>query len=625
LGQASARANCNFDSLFVPFRCLAADIFTQQQILLKDGNLSDAVRATLNVPLFFKPVRVQNKFLFDGGIYNNFPVDWAEKEFKPDVIIGVNVSSKNFQEYPYNEDDKLMDNALLYLFLSKSDSSQIDSTGIFIQPKMQGMSALEFDRLEEFENLGYRETISKMSEIKAKIARRLPRENLIARRQQYRASLPTYQFGEVNIVGVKYKPDKYIGNMFYYRSGRLNYEEIKKKYFRLAEADKFEVLYPNFNYNEATGKYDFQLRVKPSRDLRAEIGGNLASRSISTLYLGLEYDYLSRFLYTFAANFYSGRFYRSTHLRIRINIATKVPIFFEPEFIFNDWDYLNITDLLVDQGKEQVILKQNDTKFGFNMGVAAGRVYRFLFSAAHFITNDKYNNTALFTSNNLLDVTRFEGQSFTIQYGENSLNRRVFASKGSRTTLSGRFVQGFENHTPGTSSVDSTDFSKFHQWLVFKLSAERYFSLGKFFTLGLMLEAVNSTQPLFRNYVSALIMAPAFNPMVDSRTLFLKNFRNYAYIAAGGRAIFHFSKNLELRFEAYLFNAFEPLRETPNQNSIKVLESFDPPRLAGLTALVFHTRLGPLSAHVNYYDNPTDSVTFLLNFGYIIFNKKVWD
>src|SRR4051812_9871141 len=90
LAHPVAKAKYNFDSLLVPFRCLAADIFTQEAIVLKQGSLAHALRATLTVPFFYRPIKIDGKYLFDGGVYNNFPVDVAREEFHPDLVIGVN-------------------------------------------------------------------------------------------------------------------------------------------------------------------------------------------------------------------------------------------------------------------------------------------------------------------------------------------------------------------------------------------------------------------------------------------------------------------------------------------------------------------------------------------------------
>ena len=68
-----AKANYNFDSLFVPFRCVAADIENKKTVVFKDGDLATAIRASSAYPFYFKPVLYNGSILYDGGMYNNFP------------------------------------------------------------------------------------------------------------------------------------------------------------------------------------------------------------------------------------------------------------------------------------------------------------------------------------------------------------------------------------------------------------------------------------------------------------------------------------------------------------------------------------------------------------------------
>jgi NTE family protein len=112
LAQASAKSGYNFDKLFIPFRCMAAEVFTQEKIILKRGKLNEAVRTTLSVPFFYRPIKINDRYLFDGGLYNNFPTDVMKKEFSPDLTIGVNVSSKTYSSYPYGKDEVLMGSQL---------------------------------------------------------------------------------------------------------------------------------------------------------------------------------------------------------------------------------------------------------------------------------------------------------------------------------------------------------------------------------------------------------------------------------------------------------------------------------------------------------------------------------
>ncbi|NCU32486.1 MAG: patatin, partial [Candidatus Moranbacteria bacterium] len=72
--QATAACDGNFDKLFVPFRSVAADVYEERPVIFRNGSLSDAVRTSMTFPFMFKPISVDGRLLFDGGIYNNFPV-----------------------------------------------------------------------------------------------------------------------------------------------------------------------------------------------------------------------------------------------------------------------------------------------------------------------------------------------------------------------------------------------------------------------------------------------------------------------------------------------------------------------------------------------------------------------
>ena len=93
LSGPTAVARNNFDSLFIPFRCIASDIASKKQIIFSRGNLNEAVRASISYPFYIKPIKVDEKLLFDGGLYNNFPSDIMYNDFYPDIIIGSNVSA----------------------------------------------------------------------------------------------------------------------------------------------------------------------------------------------------------------------------------------------------------------------------------------------------------------------------------------------------------------------------------------------------------------------------------------------------------------------------------------------------------------------------------------------------
>lgn len=78
----------DFDQLPVPYACVAADSRSGKEVVLREGILSEAMRASMAIPGVFSPVEKDSMLLIDGGIINNFPVD-VVREMGADIVIGV--------------------------------------------------------------------------------------------------------------------------------------------------------------------------------------------------------------------------------------------------------------------------------------------------------------------------------------------------------------------------------------------------------------------------------------------------------------------------------------------------------------------------------------------------------
>ena len=76
------------------FACVATDILTGEEIVIDQGSLIEAIRASISIPTIFTPVYHGNRFLADGGIVNPVPVDLARK-MGADIVIAVNVIPLN--------------------------------------------------------------------------------------------------------------------------------------------------------------------------------------------------------------------------------------------------------------------------------------------------------------------------------------------------------------------------------------------------------------------------------------------------------------------------------------------------------------------------------------------------
>jgi NTE family protein len=80
----------NFEDLHIPAAVVAADVETGELVILDKGPLIPALMATSAVPLVFSPVRHQGRWLVDGCVLNNLPVD-VVRRMGADRVLGVNV------------------------------------------------------------------------------------------------------------------------------------------------------------------------------------------------------------------------------------------------------------------------------------------------------------------------------------------------------------------------------------------------------------------------------------------------------------------------------------------------------------------------------------------------------
>jgi NTE family protein len=86
--------NKDFKDIKIPLTIVAVDLENGQELHIKNGSLTDAVRASVSIPGIFYPVKLNNKWLVDGGLINATPVDIA-KEMGADIIIAVDLTIHN--------------------------------------------------------------------------------------------------------------------------------------------------------------------------------------------------------------------------------------------------------------------------------------------------------------------------------------------------------------------------------------------------------------------------------------------------------------------------------------------------------------------------------------------------
>lgn len=626
--QASAASKDNFDNLFVPYRCMVSDVLSQTSITVKKGSLAEAVRATMTVPLVYRPIKLDDKYVFDGGLYNNFPADVMKKEFNPDLMIGANVSSKNYNEYPKNRDERLMNRLMVFMFLSKSDSTLIGSNGIYIQPDLKDYSVTNFNPVEALIKQGYDATMANMEQIKRKVKRRVSINELMARRNDFNNKKPELLFSNVTVTGVNNEQKKYIERLFKSDKPTFNLSNIRQGYYKLVADETFETIYPKISYDQASDSYNFEILAQPRKSLKIDFGGNISTRPISNVFLGIQYNYLNRKAYTFGVNLYSGRFYESLQMNGRIDYPSGLPLFLAADVTYNHFNYYNTSSIFI-ENPHPTYIEQSDRKIELKMGMPLNRNAKITLSSAFINNNDRYSPNNTFSIGDVLEKTILTGSLSALAFEQYTFNRKQYATRGRNFLLSLSYFAGRESYTPG--NINAADESllaskvevnkQFRQWVRIKASEENYFLHINKYTLGYQAEAVFSNIPLFSNYYSSLLAAPAFYPLQDSRSVFLENFRATSYLAGGVKNIYSLKRSLDLRVEGYVFLPYREF-EKVNFQDVAHKTAFTKWHYAATAGLVYHTPLGPISLSYNLYDDPIKRNGVLLHLGYLIYNKR---
>jgi NTE family protein len=136
----------SFDDLRIPFRAVSTDLVSGKRIILSDGSLAEALRASATVPLLFTPVVKDSLRLVDGGLVSNVPVDVARAEGY-DLVIAVNTTSGMRAEEdlaaPWQTADQIMG-----IMMQFSNRDQLRKADVVIVPDLENHLSSDFNGIE---------------------------------------------------------------------------------------------------------------------------------------------------------------------------------------------------------------------------------------------------------------------------------------------------------------------------------------------------------------------------------------------------------------------------------------------------------------------------------------------
>ena len=620
--QATAKAAWNFDNLFVPFRCISADVYNKKVVVWRNGDLGDAVRSSMTFPFVFKPIWKDGIPLFDGGIYNNFPVDIVKEDFHPDFIFGSAVAGTNIKpsENPMSQIEKMV--------MQHTEYSVDKEDGMMIRFKFSDVSLLEFQRAQELMEIGYKQTLSMIDSIKERVPREMPLSELNARRKKYKESLPSLNFKNIYITGVTEPQRIYIEEQLQRDiNDEFSMEEFKRAYFKMLSDSKIREIIPKAVYNRKNKNFDLYLDVKISDEINVSIGGNISSHQANQLFLGLSYQGLGEYLTDLNANFQMGNAFSGVSLNGRIYMRTQIPSYLNLEMAYSYQKYSESQSLFYED-LLPAFIKQREKFMKLKLGLPFLTHSKAEIELGYGRLNDDYYQTTNISFRDAkFDKSWYDLFRVSLQVERNSLNAKQYPTEGRQQFFIAQYVTGKEKARPYNQQIKS---QVDHNWLQIKGRWINYSKLGNNFRLGLMAETVVSSKNLMNNYTASILQAPAFTPTPHSKIVFNEAFHANQYVATGAMPVFLINNLFHLRGEFYGFMPVKAIKKniistTPYIDRPYYGKQFRSFEYMGEAALVFQLPFVSVSLFANGYSYPKNNFNVGLNIGFLIFNSRFLD
>ena len=615
--RATAACSGDFNRLFVPFRCIASDVYNKKPLIMRRGDLGDAVRASMSFPFVFKPIEIDSVLAYDGGIYNNFPTDIMREDFKPEVIIGSVVAAN-----PGKPKENDLMSQLENMIMQKTDYTLPDSLGIIMTFKYDDISLLDFDRLQELHDIGYNRTISLMDSIKGRIHRRVSAENVRLRRLVYRSNLPQFRFRDIYIEGANPQQQAYIKKEFHDEDHEVfTYEDLKRGYFRLLSDNMISEIIPHAVYDSENDLYSLHLKVKMEDNFSVRMGGSVSTTSSNQIYLGLGYQDLNYYSKEITLDGQIGKVYNNAQLMAKIDLPTRIPTSYRLIASLSTFDYYKKDKLFSKNDKPSFNSKdERFVKLMVALPFLANK--RAEISIGYGKLQDNYFQSSVIN----FDKDRSDRSTYNLLGGAigfygSTLNARQYATKGYFEKLVAQVFSGKEKFVPGNPTETSVTTKERQSWLQISYMKYAYHTMSPKFTLGWMAEMLYSSKNFSENYTATMLQAADFSPTPHSKLMYNEAFRANQFLAAGIKPIFVFNDMFQFRSEFYGFVPIFPIKKNA-LNKAYYGKAFSRFEYIGEISVICQLPFGAISAYVNHYSSPKKEWNVGLTLGWQLFNYR---
>lgn len=622
LSPAEAWAQSDFDRLMVPFRCVASDVVQKEDTTFSLGNLATAVRASMTFPFYLEPVLIDGRPFYDGGLYNNFPVDVMQREFAPDLIIGCSVAS---EAVSLDSDDLAIQ---IETIITRPQKLYAENEGLIIVKPALKFDTFDFGQVAEGVDAGYTTAMAAMPRILKQLkdvgwTRNEGDPGIEEVRSQFRNQLPPFAVGDVQVVGLNPQQEAYASALLTGRNMAYRKESLERNLYLLSSDSHIGRIRPEGQWNGQTGLFDVQVHVKEERDLLFAAGGNLSSRPISFGYASAAYSHFGKIPSNVRFSTTFGSLYSAVRLDGRMDFHGGIPIAVQPYYLVHRWNYVRSLSTFF-QDVRPSFLVSNESEWGLEFLIPTGDRSVLKFFQSHLSTNDFTYPEWEFTPADTTDFSGFEGWVLGGDWHSSSLDDKQFARLGSRMQFSLRRFTGKVNAVYEDPLADPIR-TNLHKEDVgfFRLSGdfEQYMTTkSEALSVGFRGEFRLSDESLRSTYRASLVQATPFEPMPGAKSVFLEGFRSYNYVAAGIIADLRILKSVRWRSECHAMHSYGEINDSPKG---PIIQKRELPQLMAGSWLVAKSSVGLFSIGAEYFQGERNPLMFEFSWGYRLFQSSV--
>ena len=546
----TAQCGADFDRLFVPFRCVTSDVWAKHKVVLSKGSLADAVRMSMSFPMVFEPISIDGVPMYDGGIYDNYPVDVMMDDFNPERIIGINVGSTPPSPSSRNPMDQL--DAMI---MQPQHYPFPDDRGLNIRIDLDEFSLLDFPKAAEIYAIGYKRGLEMMDSIKALVRDLAPATDVASRRAAFKRATPEVKISKVSVTGGTPGENVYLESLFAPRRGAsyITLSEATDAYYRAISTGRLQNLVPTPVYNQADSTFTLNYRAVVKEKFGVGVGGYISSSTMSMLFFHGGYNSLGHNSVDASVNGWVGQSYLAAEGSATYWLATSRPsalslravasrhTFHETEKLFyevHDPDFIRRSEVF---GQLRYTL---GTSMRSRLDVQVGGAH--LTDTYHGDLLDLYDGRDTGTQNLWQVAVRWE---------RNTLDSESAPTQGSFYKVTGMGVTGRYRYRGADPTMRS---AVSEHWLQLDMRASHYWPLMSRLSLGTEARALLSTRKLLPTYQASVVAAEAIHPTPSSYNLFCRSLRANSFFSATLQPVIKVSDSFQIRG---IVTGFLPMRK----------------------------------------------------------------